>query len=66
MKIVLEELRQVKEEDDTYIALSKDLDLFYASYRNISKYFSKLILIKFHRVNNLNCLKFNSIKIFFI
>ena len=52
MVVLLEEIKTSEISDiDVYIAFSGTLDLFYLNYKNILRYFTKLIFIKFYRVS---------------
>ena len=56
MIVLLDELKNHEETSDdektsVYTEFSSNLDLFYLNYKNILRYFTKLISIKFYRVN---------------
>ena len=55
MIVLLDELKNHEETSDdektsVYTEFSSNLDLFYLNYKNILRYFTKLISIKFYRV----------------
>jgi hypothetical protein len=53
MIVLLEEIKGNEISDnDVYFEFSSNVDLFYLNYKNILRYFTKLISIKFYRVSS--------------